>query len=179
MKFTLKVLLTCLIFAAAGLTSFHTGTNIQPAVTPTPVTDVIITENELITLASQAHQDTVNLFTQAFEAELFHNNKPNWQEIRPQLTKYWSEKIIENDLKKFYNDHLREWGYEMGFVFPLWQPQTIESVKIVSSSNQEIIVEFDALTNYNSREKITVTFIPAGENWVINSPLFIQAESLV
>ncbi|NLZ94165.1 MAG: hypothetical protein GX922_09200, partial [Firmicutes bacterium] len=153
LKFSLKILLTCLIFAVAGITSLHAGTKLaEPNVNPTPIADVRLTDNELIAIASQAHKDTVQLFTQAFEDDLFHDSKPDWQEIRPQLTNYWSDQIIDNDLKNFYNNHLQEWGYEMGFAFPLWQLHAIESVTIVSSCTQKVIAEFKAPTNYNTIE---------------------------
>lgn len=170
MKLTLKIFLTCFIIAAAGIVSASTGLT-EPVTAPV---DTALTSDELIELASQAHKSTVQIFSDAFEAELFYDQKPDWQEIRPQLTTYWSAKILDSDLKEFYHDHLHEWGYEMGFAFPLWQPQAIESVTIVSSKAQEIIAEFKAPTNYNTIETITTRFIKADRSWIVDSTLFTK-----
>lgn len=128
-----------------------------------------ITENELITLVSQAHSATALLFTDAFETELNEGWKPAWSEVSPQLLNYWSSYVVDGDLKEFYESHLWDWGYEMGFAFPLWNPELIESVTMLSANQHEIVAEFKAPTNYDTTETIRLRLIQEGGRWLIAS----------
>jgi hypothetical protein len=176
MKSFYRFLLLLLVLAIMGGSTLQANQQQpkEPAENPLLVVGEIMSEQELVALVSQAHYSTVQLFSTAFEAELYTNSKPSWEEVHPELVKYWSPFLVDGDLKTFYDAHLWEWGYEMGFAFPLWKPETIEKVTLVSWSENEIIAEFEAPVNYEDIDTIQIVLIRKNGKWFIDSHKNIQ-----
>ena len=170
-----RILIICIVIglAAIGLQGAAAQTA-SPAPSPT-LPSHQIAEKDLTALVSQIHNTTVLLFSQAFEAELYDQQKLPWTDVRPQLIKHWSPYLVDGHLQKFYESHLWEWGYEMGFAFPMWKPEMIEGIKIISVTENEIVAEFKAFTNYETTEIIRVRLIQHKGNWVIDSQLNQQS----
>ncbi|HZK23987.1 MAG TPA: hypothetical protein VFC74_01215 [Oscillospiraceae bacterium] len=175
MKFTMKVFVALMLFALTGSSSLQAiaqqPASPAPAVGPTLIAATTgLTQEEYAEKAAQAHYITVQIFSEAFEAEFNNSPKLPWSEVRPQLLPYWSEELVDNDLKSFYNDHLWDWGYEMGFAFPLWQPELIEDVQITTNQQNVIIGQIKIPTNYDTVEYLPITLQNSNGNWVIASP---------
>ncbi|NLN06554.1 MAG: hypothetical protein GX167_02920 [Firmicutes bacterium] len=166
----LLFLLLCLIFL--------TGTYLQGNVRETAAAQThndsdggVLLADELLRLGAAAHAETVRIFTAAFEADLYGSGKPSWQVVRSQLAPYWDADLLDGDLKSFYCEQLSAWGYEMGFVFPLWQPENVKEVRIVSASAGEIVADIKVPTSYTRSEYIRLKMVAQDGNWVIASPL--------
>ncbi|NLM52218.1 MAG: hypothetical protein GX197_05305 [Firmicutes bacterium] len=128
-----------------------------------------LTEEEILAFFSQAHYATVKLFSQAFEDELYNGGKSSWPEVRPQLLQYWSAQIVDNELKDFYEHHLQAWGYEIGFVFPLWKAENILEYRILNKSGNNVVAEFMVPTSYEAVETIQLVLVCDDGHWVIGS----------
>lgn len=175
MKSLIRVLIILFIVVVAGISSLQAVP--QQAVLPETLhtQDTVLTSDEVISLVSKAHSTTVRSFSDAFEAELYEQDKPEWDDVRAQLLKYWSPELVDGELQTFYATHLWEWGYEMGFAFPLWKPEYIENVKIVSESPSEVIAEFIAPVNYETYELIRIRLVLENGNWIIVKQLYGQS----
>ncbi|HHX73958.1 MAG TPA: hypothetical protein GX699_03545 [Firmicutes bacterium] len=155
-----------------------TGTCLQGSVRETAAAQAprgihtsMLSADEFMQLGAAAHAETVRVFTAAFEEDLYGNGKPSWQEIRPLLAPYWDAAVLDGDLYHFYCEQLFAWGYEMGFVFPLWQPGNVEEVNIISASGEEITAELKVPTSYENSEYIRLKMAARDGGWVIASPL--------
>jgi len=151
-----------------------TGTCLQGSARVTAAAQAdggVLSADELLRLGAEAHAETVRIFTAAFEADLYGSSKPSWQEVRSQLAPYWDAALLDGDLSSFYYEQLSAWGYEMGFVFPLWQPENAEEIKIVSASAKEIVADIKVPTSYTTSEYIRLKMVARDGGWVIASPL--------
>ena len=177
MKFKVRVALLLIAYFVMTLAgSTHPQ---QPALAeqlrPTSAPAVGLTSAELVTIASQAHYNTVRLFSDVFESELYGDYRLPWSEVRPQLLKHWAPALVDGELETFYHEHLSDWGYEMGFAFPLWQQEMIEDIVIISGSSTEIVAEFKVPTTYDMSEYVQLRLITISGSWVIASPLVTEA----
>jgi hypothetical protein len=168
MKSLIRILIVFFIVAFLGVSTLQAIPQYStPTNTLEPTAATALTSEELVMFVSEAHYKTVRSFSDAFEDELHNRNKPLWEDVRPQLLKYWSAAIVDGDLLEFYDSYLWDWGYEMGFAFPLWKPELIENVNIISGNENEIIAEFLAPTNYETTEIIRIRLIRENGDWFI------------
>lgn len=128
-----------------------------------------LSNNEAFNFASKAHEVAVDIFYSAFAAEVDNRQKAPWSEVRPTLLEYWSEQVVDNNFKEFYADHLWDWGYEMGFAFPLWRQEFILDSRFVSREDHKITVEFLVHADYNTNAIITVELILQNNRFVVSS----------
>ncbi|MDW7650069.1 MAG: hypothetical protein SCK29_05455 [Bacillota bacterium] len=128
-----------------------------------------LSDKEAFTLASQAHAAAVDIFTAAFEAELENKEKLSWTQVRSELIQYWSEDITDNQFREFYEEHLWDWGYEMGFAFPLWKPEFIEDAQVLSREEGRITMEFLAPYDYDTMAHTEVLLVYENNRWVIGN----------
>jgi hypothetical protein len=166
-KTFIRFLIIFLFLALIGI-----GTLQARAQQPGQATTDELSRDQIMALVTAAHYHTVLSFSGAFEEELHNSTKPQWEEVRPELLKYWSDDMVDGDLQEFYRDHLWDWGYEMGFAFPLWQADMIESVQIISQQPDEVIAEFRAPTDYDITETIRIRLIRKSGSWFIQTQLY-------
>lgn len=179
MKYTVKILMALLLIALTGSSRLQAVTK-QPT-SPIPALEpasaalsAALTPEEYAAQAVQAHHTAVKIFSEAFEAELTNGDKLPWSAVRPQLLQYWSEELVDTELKEFYANHLWDWGYEMGFAFPLWQPESIEDVQITVQSANVIIGRIKVPTDYETVEYLPITLENNNGSWVIASPFMTE-----
>jgi hypothetical protein len=96
-----------------------------------PNSEDISEENDSTKLAEEikeviyaANKAAFDMCVQGFDEELKESKKP-FAYYEPSLRKWYSESMTAR-LESFYNHHLGEWGYEMGFAFPLHTKQLVE-----------------------------------------------------
>ncbi|MCR3921591.1 MAG: hypothetical protein NUK65_03615 [Firmicutes bacterium] len=126
-------------------------------------------ESEALRLVANAHASAVELFTAAFEAELTKHPKTSWSAVRTELLQSWSTRQVDGMLRTFYDEYLWEWGYEMGFAFPLWQTEEVQIVKMISLKQDEVILECRVYTDYETIENIQYHLIRENKHWVLDS----------
>jgi hypothetical protein len=96
----------------------------------------------------EANKAAFAMCVQGFDEELREEDKKPFSYYEPALRKWYSETMTAR-LEFFYNEHLGEWGYEMGFAFPL--------------HTKELVQEGFLSLELNTATKVTILFmVPAG-----------------
>ncbi len=72
-----------------------------------------------------ANKAALDMCVQGFDEELKGETKKPFAYYEASLRQWYSETLTAS-LENFYNDHLGEWGYEMGFAFPLHTKEFVE-----------------------------------------------------
>ncbi len=83
-----------------------------------PQGERLLNKEEIKSIFKEAHKITLDIFSQGFHAEYEGRVKVPFSEFQSDLQEHWSLEIV-NNLEKFYNNHLWDWGFEMPRAFPL------------------------------------------------------------
>lgn len=117
---------------------------------------------------SLADSMSLGLFRAAFEAEVNKKTKQSFSSIKPLLQNHYSDVIINENLKPFYENQLGEWGYELGKAFPFYdktyfdkcnfnviqRTDSIVQVKILDKSLEPVVFNIYTLKRYDNIWKI-------------------------
>lgn len=115
-----------------------------------------------------ADSTCLNLFKAASEAEQNNKTKQPFASIRPLLQNCYSDAIVDDDLKPFYESHLGEWTYELGMAFPFYtktyfeecsftvikRTDSIVQVKIIDNNPEPLVYAIYTLKRYDKIWKI-------------------------
>lgn len=100
--------------------------------TKVPNSEIIPEQNDATRLAEDikevicaANKAALDMCVQGFEEELKEETKKPFAYYEASLRQWYSETLTAS-LKNFYNHHLGEWGYEMGFAFPLHTKEFVD-----------------------------------------------------
>lgn len=78
----------------------------------------VLLREEIKELIYRANEEAFSMGVKGFEEEFLGEPKTPFSHYKPLLLSWYCESIVAN-LELFYENHLGEWGYEMGFAFPL------------------------------------------------------------
>jgi hypothetical protein len=169
MKSLIRILIVFFIVAFLGVSTLQAIPQYStPTNTLEPTAATALTSEELVMFVSEAHYKTVRSFSDAFEDELHNRNKPLWEDVRPQLLKYWSAAIVDGDLLEFYDSYLWDWGYEICLIFPLQYEEAIISYEFVISGNDYAVAKFLLEVYKDEPEELEVKFILENGTWLLN-----------
>jgi hypothetical protein len=115
----IAILTLCIACLCLGCTKVPNSEKVPEQNDATRLTEDI---KEVIYAANKA---AFEMCVQGFEEELKGGTKKPFAYYEASLGQWYSEPLTAS-LKSFYNDHLGEWGYEMGFAFPLHTREFVE-----------------------------------------------------
>lgn len=94
-----------------------------------------------------ADSTALNLFKAASEAEQNGLQKQSFESIRPLLQNCYSDAIVDNQLKPFYESELGQWTYELGMAFPFYTKTYFNECTFTVTQRTDSIVQVNIIDN--------------------------------
>ena len=119
----------------------------------------------------RAQEAAFTMAVAGFEEELSGDEKKPFSYYEPTLRDWYADELVLG-LEDFYDHYLKEWGFEMGFAFPLHQRERVDEgfAKILEQTPDKVTAMFYAEVNYEEMEALIFTLERQSDNrWVVTS----------
>lgn len=127
---------------------------------------------EIKAIVLAANKAAFDMCVQGFNEEIKGEAKTPFASYGSSLRKWYSEEMTSN-LEMFYNHHLGEWGYEMGFAFPLHTRELVEegfiSLELSSATKASIRFKVPAGHEETCITEYTLEKEDDRGSWIITS----------
>ncbi len=94
-----------------------------------------------------ADSTALNLFRIASEAEQNGQIKQSFDSIRPLLQNCYSDTIVDNQLRPFYESDLGQWTYELGMAFPFYNKMYFDQCSFNVIQRTDSVVQVEIIDN--------------------------------
>lgn len=110
-------------------------------------TNTTLSDDMIKDYIALADSTALNLFRIASEAEQNGQTKQSFDSIRPLLQNCYSDSIVDNDLRPFYEADLGQWTYELGMAFPFYNKVYFDQCSFTVIQRTDSIVKVEIIDN--------------------------------
>lgn len=110
-------------------------------------TNTTLSDDMIKDYIALADSTALNLFRIASEAEQNGQTKQSFDSIRPLLQNCYSDAIVDNELRPFYESDLGQWTYELGMAFPFYNKVYFDQCSFTVIQRTDSIVKVEIIDN--------------------------------
>lgn len=110
-------------------------------------TNTTLSDDMIKDYIALADSTALNLFRIASEAEQNDQIKQSFDSIRPLLQNCYSDAIVDNELRPFYESDLGQWTYELGMAFPFYNKVYFDQCSFTVIQRTDSIVKVEIIDN--------------------------------
>ncbi len=120
---------------------------------PSSDDQLVLLQEKIKEVIYQASKAAFAMCVQGFEEELLSDSKKPFSHFETSLIPWYSEAIRDN-LEKFYDNHLGEWGYEMAFAFPLHSKPLVDEgfLSLEQKGETQVLAKFTVQTGHEETD---------------------------